>query len=357
MLDFYYTDQDNNTTIFIPIAACQEYFIEQTVRSALTHAHKQDRIFFGIFNNILDKEKSLLENEFITSHPQIFYVEAFSKVPLGIGHGRMNASLLSIQDFDFMFQIDAHTIFSKNWDVDIINNYRMIESQNKKDKFIISCMPAGSWNYNESDRNTIIATIPHQIEGTQIYPYNNEINYPYVSNGKTKLVYDGFQGTEFSPETVGIPITYGGEGFKKDYEEVNAIHASFMFSKFDLIRDVLHDPKDPFDGDQVNYMIRLISRGYKIFSTKTPVIFTLNKYINDQTGPKENSIPLDKEYNWRLYSIDEEKYMGPRRYFTNIHKVARENYKKIINGEYFGYWGAPNKRALEKLKKKIDYPK
>ena len=108
-------------SIFIPIAACEERFIEQTVRSALANAENPDNIYFGIFNNILNKEHSLLDNDFLTNHKQIFYVELVTPAPMGTGFARMNASLLQFKNFDYMFQIDAHTFLRNS--VLALNHY------------------------------------------------------------------------------------------------------------------------------------------------------------------------------------------------------------------------------------------
>ena len=44
-------------SIFIPIAACEERHIELTIKSALTNAKNPEKIFFGVFNNIINKDK------------------------------------------------------------------------------------------------------------------------------------------------------------------------------------------------------------------------------------------------------------------------------------------------------------
>ncbi len=99
-------------SIFVPIAACEERFIEQTVRSALLKAKHPEKIYFGIFNNIIDKNKSLLSNDFIVNNSQIFYTEIATPCPMGTGFARMNASLLQFKEFEYMFQTDAHTLFT-----------------------------------------------------------------------------------------------------------------------------------------------------------------------------------------------------------------------------------------------------
>jgi hypothetical protein len=43
---------------------------------------------------------------------------------------------------DFIFQIDAHMIFDKNWDIKILHNYFKIQKEQQIDKLIISGFPA-----------------------------------------------------------------------------------------------------------------------------------------------------------------------------------------------------------------------
>lgn len=345
-------------SIFIPIAACEERFIEQTVKSALSNAENPYNIYFGIFNNILKKEHSLLDNDFLLNNDQIFYVELITPAPMGTGFGRMNASLLQFKEFDYMFQIDAHTFFSKKWDTQLINIFNKIKYQENIDenKLVLSASSGFAWTYYDENPEKVYATVKHNKKIFEIDPLNLEKNAEELINrGMTKLkfVYDGKQGNHFIKDNVNFPIVYG-DGYldKKEYEESNGVHGTFMFSKAKLNREVLHDPEDHFHGDQTNYSIRLLSRGYKIFSPKYPTIAVLNKVFIDKDFSEDIFAPLDEDHNWKTYSSNRvgTNYLDTKMYNSVI------NFKKIISGEYFGYWGTTDKESLDKVKNQIDYP-
>ena len=357
-------------SIFIPIAACEERFIEQTVKSALSNAENPHNIYFGIFNNILKKEHSLLDNDFLLNNDQIFYVEVITPAAMGTGFGRMNASLLQFKEFDYMFQIDAHTFFSKKWDTQLINIFNKIKDQESIDenKLVLSASSGFTWTYyNENPEKVYVTswpvissfaptTVKHNKKIFEIDPLDLEKNAKeLVNRGMTnlKFVYDGKQGNHFFENNVSFPIVYGDSYLdKKEYEESNGVHANFMFSKAKLNREVLHDPEDHFHGDQTNYSIRLLSRGYRIFSPKYPTIAVLNKMFIDKDLNEDIFAPLDEDYNWKTYLSNRagRNYIDTKKYNSVI------NFQKIISGEYFGYWGATNKESLDKVKNQIDYP-
>jgi hypothetical protein len=335
-------------SIFIPIAACEERFIEQTVRSALANAENPDNIYFGIFNNILNKEHSLLDNDFLTNHEQIFYVELVTPAPMGTGFARMNASLLQFKNFDYMFQIDAHTFFSKKWDTQLINIFKRIKNQESIDenKLVLSACSGFPWTYYEENPEKVYAVIDHEKKIFEIDPLDLEKNaQDLIDQGMTtlKFVYDGVQGRHVAEGNINFPIVYGAGRIKNGhYKESGCVHATFMFSKAKLTREVMHDPEDHFNGDQTNYSIRLLSRGYRIFTPKYPTIAVLDKGFVDK----------DKDHNWRTW---QPRNTGAEYLNTKINN-SKINFNQIISGEYFGYWGTTDNDSLNKVKQQINYP-
>jgi len=334
----------NEETIFVTIASCNEYLIEHTIKSAMSQASNKERVFFGVFNNILEKEKSLLDNEFFTNNSKIFYAEIFTPAPMGTGFGRMNASLLSTQEHDYVLQIDSHTIFTKDWDVKLIENFNNVKEIANTDRVILSAVPRGNLYYDISDRDSLMS--PDQefkeknIDKIDMYT-NNYHEFDNYKNSKPELIYHGWQGENFDQVNVGRPITYGASKFGEEkYPETNCIHASVVFFKYSVIREVLHDPADHFNGDQINQSLRLLSRGYRIFSMQDPLFLSLDK-------SKENK-PLDPEWNWKIFKSSNPISWA---YLSHSNERSDVNYQKIFNGEFFGYWGAPDEKSLSEAKK------
>ena len=373
---------DDEKTIFITIAACGEFFLEQTIKSAIWLASKPNRIFFGVFNNILDenlvsywdvnkdksfkpKEKlSMLSNPFFTNNEKVVYAELITSVPMGVGHGRLNASLLSSEEsYDYFFQIDAHTIFSNDWDRIIIENYNKIKQEEESDNIILSCIPGISWTYNPKNRNDVY-TYQELLNKNGIKflnPYDNNYNnldFDF-SNGVPKISLDGWapshSGSTFSSENIGVPIVIGGEGFDgKDYKETNCVHASFMFGEYPTLRNIMHDPQDSFSGDQTNYSLRLLSRGYRIFSVKKPILGALNKFdehgLKNVVGEPGRVKSLETDSSWRDFKSESK---SGRRLYGSILINSKKRCKDIFSGKYLGYWGAPDIESLKIAKSKM----
>lgn len=351
---------DNKSSIFVTVAACNEYLIEHTIKSAILHANNKDRVFFGVFNNILEKEKSLLDNDFFTNNPNIFYAEIVTPVPMGTGFGRMNASLLSTKNHDYVLQIDSHTVFTKDWDLKLIENFSSISEEIKSDKVVLTAIPRGNLYYDIKDRDSLMSDddifFNNNIKKIDIYGNNYhefaELEEPY-HNTKPGIKFDGWQGNNFQASMVGFPVTYGvhefGEG---EYCEVSCVHASIVFYKYKMIRDIMHDPRDDFHGDQVNYGMRLLSRGYRIFAIKKPLLLSLDKYNKHYVANSDNGTLIDPEWNWRSASNFNE---AGARYLDRIQRDSKDRYNDIFNGDYVGYWGAPDIESLEYAKEKMGF--
>jgi hypothetical protein len=376
------SNHDDEKTIFITIAACGEFFLEQTIRSAISLASNPNRISFGVFNNILDKnlvsywdvsrdksfkskeEFSMLSNPFFTNNEQIVYAELTTSVPMGVGHGRFNAALLSSEEsYDYFFQIDSHTIFSNDWDKIIIENYNKVKQEEEVDSIILSCIPGISWTYDPKNRNDVYSyqELLNENGIKFLNPYENNynnLNFDFF-NGVPRISLNGWapshSGSTFSSENVGVPIVIGGEGFAyKDYEETNCVHASFMFGKYSMLRDVMHDPQDSFSGDQTNYSLRLLSRGYRIFSVKKPILGSLNKSdeygLKDVVGGSDRVKSLDTDGSWRDF---ESKSKSGQKLYESLLINSKKRCEDIFSGKYLGYWGAPDMDSLKIAKGKM----
>jgi len=338
--------ESNEETIFVTIASCNEYLIEHTIKSAMSQASNKERVFFGVFNNILEREKSLLDNEFFTNNSKIFYAEIFTSVPMGTGFGRMNASLLATQEHDYVLQIDSHTIFTKDWDLKLIENFNNVKEIANTDRVILSAVPRGNLYYDISDRDSLMSPDlefkDKNIDKIDMYT-NNYHKFNNYKNSKPELIYHGWQGKNFVRDNVGRPITYGASEFGKEkHPEINCIHASVVFFKYSVIREVLHDPADHFHGDQINQGLRLLSRGYRIFSMQDPLFLSLDKNHENK--------PLDPEWNWKTFKLLNETSWT---YLDHANYISDVNYQKIFNGKYLGYWGAPDKKSLSEAKTKM----
>ncbi len=327
-------------TILITIASCREYYLLDTIRSAIYAAKHPERIYFSIFNTVLDKKESHLyngskEDVSLLKSSNTLYTEFFSPYVFGIGFSRMNAALMYDKEHDFIFQIDAHTIFDKNWDETLINNYYVAEKY-AGDKIVLSNMPHG-FTYDINDKNTL-----YWQENKKIHFNDFDSTIDDVNAFMPSIRTDGIDGNNRLTESmVGIAWVDGGPWNDNKitindtvFHEGNCVFAAMMFYPFKYLLDFLHYPKDPFSGDQINFSLRLLSRGFRIFHFYKPVFVSLNK-------PEPG---IDSDYQWK----DATKSDSFSKY---IKEHANKHHKEIFSGKYLGYWGAPDKDQLEKSKK------
>lgn len=324
--------------IFIYIAACKERFLAQTVKSALDNATHPNRIFFGIFNTVLDDE-DYITDPIIIDQPKnkIFLVEAKSPQALGTGFSRMAASLLCNNiDAEYALQIDAHMIFDKDWDMNLIKRFEEVSSYAGTDKIVLTANPM-PW-VESKDRSQMLLWRKYPVN-----PYNFDSESPELHNQIGERLRNGVTAFGFNsqgyPDVVGAPEhLHFPPGL--DYVEVSAIHAAYMFFKTSDIRELLHDPENTFEGDQLNYSLRVLSRGYKIFCVQKPVLLAKDKHEAGGSG-----VPIDT-YDWRVASKScFLKFDSPER--------SRGLQSDMFTGRYYGYWGAPDEESLKMAKEKM----
>ena len=361
---------NNAKTIFIPIPACREYHIVQTIKSALAAAEYPDRLYFGVFNTILNNELSLLDEHGVPTDPvlhsaHVFYTEFLSPVAMGTGFSRMNASLLSDRDHDFVLQVDAHMIFDKGWDVEIINNYD-IASRYTDSPFVLSNQPHG-WYYKKENRDKpfihslgqglTVEVDPLAFDSRKLTDYrirsvvSNIYTDPKVFVERGNIDNIGKAWVDYGEYDQSKKIEIDGVTF----HEGNCVNASQLFFSYKYLMDLLHYPKDWFYGDQINYSLRLISRGFKIFHFYYPTLITLGKVYPSKSEKVESGEingSEDEKFNWQ-YTMNQKDGSSYRKskYLKHLSTKSGQHHKDIFTGNLLGYWGAPDKESLDMAKK------
>lgn len=334
----------SSPTIFIPLAACKEPYLITTIKSAISSAKIKDRIYFGVFHTLMKNDVSLddeiinLQKEFpnLDLSKKIVYVSVNSESPLGVGMSRLNASLLYNKNHDYFLQIDSHILFEKNWDEILINSYLDILEKYQTD-FVISSAPQSATRIENGFIDTKDGFLIEENGHTSFKKSAGIVSssdYSNLKHVKPKPFY----------------ISYF-DWFNNDekYRETNSICASMLFGPFSFMKDFLHDPKDNFYGDQINFTLRCISRNWKIFSVQNPCLYTIEKYKKIEGLDK---ISYGTEYDWRTCFDSIKKNLKTTHDFVqNQNREAIVFRHKIFSGSYFGYWGAPEKESLNRAKK------
>jgi GT2 family glycosyltransferase len=313
--------------IFISIISCKEEFLKQTIDSAINNAKYPQNICIGVLNTTFDD--SVYEDH----RPNVIVNNLHVKSLPGVGISRMYAINMCPDDADFILQVDAHMIFVKNWDEEIIDSFKDLEKD--YEKLIISGM---LFNWKKEKDKIYLLNIK-SIEDESFDP-NNMPNNEYFSktNPYGPMV---SLGTIKNSLDHGYPITYGYDidwGNKK-YLEIRGVTGPFVFARKKMFMEIQHDPKCVWAADEGIFSMRAWTRGYKIFAISKLILFHLDK------GVTKSKIDWRDEANENFQDITMAKSLG--------------RVRRFYLGNEFGYWGAPNKKLLKKYYKfiKFDFKK
>lgn len=303
-----------NNKIAIMIPDHNDPFLIQTIKSAIYNAKNPELLYFSVFstnNKIDEKELNDIPNL------NINIIKAESKAPIGVGISRLVAASSRVHKCDYHLQVDAHTIFSKNWDEILLNYYEVI-SKKHGDDIVIS---ASTEEWFISDDNLITLYFPHD---TVVDPYNFEM--PDIKNGgRIKLFATTF------PNTKNKRVQASSDGHyhwkDKDYIEQYALIGHFIFTKDKFFTEFIQDPLMIWYGDQEIMALRAWTRGWRFFAISKVPVFTQRKTEEDiKKHPRDHRHESHK--------------IGKERVRTN------ERYMKILNGDILGYWGAKDMDSL-----------
>jgi hypothetical protein len=268
----------------------------------------------------------------------------------------MNASLLSDRDHDFVLQIDAHTIFDKDWDVEIINNYYIAEKYTDR-PFVLTSQPHG-WNYDLQDKTKTFLISAGQTRQIDPLNFNSKTilgDKDRLKSGVPNIILDGkLNSSEINSGMVGKAWVDSGvyDESKKitldgiTFYEGNCVYAAHLFYPYKYLMDILHYPKDWFYGDQINYSLRLISRGFKIFHFYYPTFIALGKLDFDIS--RQITTDRDPENSWRAINLSGNQQ--GKDYRHHIQYLSEEHHKDIFSGKYLNYWGSPDRESLAMAK-------
>lgn len=306
--------------IFITISSANEKDLKQTISSAISNAESPKDISFGVFDICMNNNDKNNFNDF----DNVFYMPMKFNGTMGVGLSRLIASSIIPPDFNYVLQIDGHMLFTKNWDLELKKYYKILESKFEK-PIISSRVP--DWSYDDNNKVIIDGLIIDDINNFE-YKKINKTSKLIFKNYKEALIKDGYptvEGIEFSDD---------------DFVEHNLISAHFTFSKSDLYREILHDPRLPWGGDEPIYALRAWTRGYRMFSIKPTICFHYNKkssLISYGKHPKDD---------WRHLDNNDKRLLD---FYIFRYKNGQKIMKDILLGKYFGYWGSPNFKKLKEF--------
>jgi hypothetical protein len=305
----------NTKTIFINLGAYNEIHLDMMIKNCLKNASYPARVRIGLF--IHDQDGIRQDLSHYKDNLKVSYFDY--PAPLGCCVGREMAHAFYNSE-DYYMQLDAHMLFEKDWDVKVINSFETLKK--KYPKPIISYyVPWWCLNHN--------GTIKH-YSSDKDSSLNGPMNFDIKDSFRAKY-----------PKPGGVGIDWSASPTK--YIEHHQIAGHFIFSDPEFFDDVRPDTTIMFAPEESLLALRAWTRGYRIFAISSPIVWHLNKGLN-------NLIPWK-----RRPAVFKDDILG-HHYFNKNHKALKKA-RDIFTGKYFGYWGAPNKELLDAYQKAagLDY--
>ena len=283
-------------SIYVSIPSMNDNELIPSLKNCIHRASKKNTINIGVAfstfyqESYLDyylQETSKLDSvKFKHFHPE---------ESLGVGAARKNA--YSFYDGeDYFLQIDAHSLFKKNWDIELIE--KLNHSKNKYGKCILTCYPA-PYYYKDEARllhngwSTVTTKVHPGVLSDYRFDEGNESFWDFLPNWN-------------SPDR---------KNFFDDYERILKISAGFMFG----------------DKEFASNYLDLIPYEYMFFEEEIIVTSELLHKGYDLVAP--SNIPIAHLYSSDLDSDSMREGMDPKRLYKNEVQIKNNFYNYCYNNK------------------------
>lgn len=252
-------------TIFVSIASFCDPLLWFTVRSAWEKSAHPERLAFGI----LEQAPSGAPPEVINgpwSQQQLRYLHVLPKRSKGACWARSIVFQMYWEQ-DYLLQIDSHTLFKENWDLELIKTLEQVSAETGTRKVILSTRPFAF----DLDSEGALTTNEYTREA---------------------LVLNPRQGASFDKDHPILPFDASVSGQERPIRG-SQIAAGFLFTRGVFAQEVPYDPELYFHGEEQNLAIRAFTRGWDIWHPNVPPLF--HQYKDHKA--KRYSMHWDAEYD------------------------------------------------------------
>ncbi|WP_027389159.1 GlcNAc-transferase family protein [Chrysiogenes arsenatis] len=233
--------------IFVSLAAYCDQFLPLTIQSAVEHAGYPERLVFGIADQHPERRSDLIGT---LVAPKMFrYVHLNPIDSRGVSWAR-NIVFSLYGGEEYILQVDSHTIFEQNWDVQLIELHTKLSAQ-----------------------------LPKPIISTYPYGFEMEGNTPTVKvrvSDKTVLVLRPHP--ESSLENDNATLRFRAEHVSSDHPLLGYhLAGGFIFTSGDFVQEIPYDPYLYFHGEEQSLAVRAFTRGWDIVHPKRIPLYHLYK--------------------------------------------------------------------------------
>jgi hypothetical protein len=222
--------------IFVSIVSYRDPLLARTVESILNQASSRHQITVGVFEQTVVEDSLETVAPVWVNHPQVRYKRIDPIYSEGVGWARaINA--MQIEDEDFIYQIDSHMLFDRDWDRYLVNDWKKAKAKVGTDKIVItgSCF---SFDIEENGEPRL---------HTNYYPMTCKVGYFHFQDNNI--------------------LGAHGDLVDRTNDVEPAIHicAGNFFTHTNWVKNVGINHKVFFDGEEQLMVLSSLANGYKLF--------------------------------------------------------------------------------------------
>lgn len=298
-----------NSKIFVCTSAYNDTDLLLSLETAFSNANSPDNVYFGIAMQYPDLPKPDLSN-----YKNVKTIDILEPYPIGTSPSRAVAARL-LGDESYFLSIDAHTIFKKDWDKNLLEYFNEIKQQYNKP--IISTYSP----YWYRDKNGCI--------------FNQNKNESFEEE-MPQFTLKFKMEDEIFPEGYVMPTPTWDKKVTSKYEEHYLIGAHLLFTESTYLKEVPFDPYISYHEENTTAM-RAWTRGYRIFAIDKDILWTREMFH----GPADSD-------SWRHKT--ERKNLDGFSYLDRI-AIGAVRCKNILLGEIIGIYGSPSIELLKEYER------
>jgi hypothetical protein len=292
-------------SIFVSVVSYRDPHLKLTLESAIKNAKYPEQLYFGIVNQ--DTERDAIDCSFLPNHSLIILNPKDAK---GVGFARSKAMSLYSNE-TYYLQVDSHTQFAKDWDINSIKQLKLAEQQANSKKVILSCYPG-----------------PYSLENNRIFIHTKSTEEHPVE--PTKQV--AFLRTDDRWSAKRIPLEKPECGLP---ELSTTVLGGYIFATGNIVNEIPYDEEISFMGEEICFAIRAWTRGWDIYSPSMPIVY---HFYRRHGYKKIWSDDVPRVENW-----------------DQLEQKSKEKQRKVLCGIEQGVYGVGSIRTIKDYENLIGY--
>lgn len=233
-------------TIFVSVASYRDFYCSRTLESMYKNAAQPQNLYAGLcIQNKEEDEGCALHGDLAQYTPNVSTIHLKNFEAKGPTWARYLCTTL-MNNEDYFFQIDSHTLFEKGWDLTLMKMIDDIKQNTESTDVVLSHYPPNYQEYENKNKNK------HMVD-TICQSFFNE---------KGMVSFLGASAVDMS---------------KDKYVQTPHIAAGMFFCEGKCIKEVPYDPNLPnlFVGEEILHSARVWTGGYDIYSPTEVTVYHL----------------------------------------------------------------------------------